>query len=246
MEKHLNFKDRTGEKHITNQGYEIEIIECFGKDNCTIRFPDGNIYKNRCYGDIKRGKVRNPFHPSFQGIGYMGIGKYNSVCNKEAYQSWNSLLQRCYDSNFHERSFTYKDCSVSDNWKNFQVFAEWHEKNYIVGFALDKDILVKGNKVYSSETCCFVPKQINQLFVKCDRARGQYPIGVYAHKDKFIFNCTRGKDKIRGRFNTPEEAFQAYKIEKEKYIKEVADKWRGKIAESTYQAMVNYKIEITD
>lgn len=49
-----------------------------------------------------------------------------------------------------------------------------------------------------------------------------------------------------GTFDTPEEAFQAFKTEKEAYIKEVADKWKGQITKQVYQAMYNYKIEITD
>lgn len=47
-------------------------------------------------------------------------------------------------------------------------------------------------------------------------------------------------------FDTAEEAFEVYKNEKEDYIKKLADKWNGKITEKAYQAMYNYKVEITD
>ena len=59
---------------------------------------------------------------------------------------------------------------------------KWIENNYyeIEGetMCLDKDILCKGNKIYSRDTCVFVPQRINSLFTKCDNARGDNPIGV--------------------------------------------------------------------
>lgn len=54
------------------------------------------------------------------------------------------------------------------------------------------------------------------------------------------------KNKNIGSFNTPEEAFEAYKTAKEKQIKEVADKWKPLIKPKVYQAIYNYKVEITD
>ncbi len=38
-----SFKDKTGEKHITNEGYEIQIIEYLGTYKCNIQFKDGTI-----------------------------------------------------------------------------------------------------------------------------------------------------------------------------------------------------------
>ena len=47
-------KNRVGEKYITNEGYEIEIIEYFSSINCTIRFKDGHLIFNRKYNHIKK------------------------------------------------------------------------------------------------------------------------------------------------------------------------------------------------
>ena len=119
--------------------------------------------------------------------------------------------------------------------------------NCIKEFALDKDILLKGNKIYSPETCCFVPQEINNLFIKRLRGRGKYPIGVSLNKGKYFSEISCGNTRISlGYFDTPQEAFQAYKTAKEAYIKEVADKWRGQITEQVYEAMYNYKVEIDD
>lgn len=247
MPKILN---RVGEKHITNEGYEIEIIEYFGAFNCTIQFKNGCIKDNVDYKTIKKGEIKNPYHKSFLGVGLFGQGDYKArVQNKSTiyYARWKNMLERCYNKKYQEMKPTYKDCSVDEKWHNFQVFAEWFEEKYKEGFELDKDILVKGNKIYSPETCCFVPKEINLLLVKCNSSRGNYPIGV--SKEGTKYRVRFGKNDKRGglgSFNTPEEAFEVYKTEKEKYIKEVAEKYKNQITEQTHQALINYKVEITD
>ena len=113
---------------------------------------------------------------------------------------------------------------------------------------LDKDILVKGNKIYSPETCCFVPNEINVLFTKKEKDRGEYPIGVSIISNKYVARCGVGnsKNKTIGSFKTPKEAFQAYKQYKEQYIKKVADKYKCQIPNNLYKAMYSYQVEITD
>lgn len=164
---------------------------------------------------------------------------------------WRHVIIRASSASYKEKFPTYKDVTVCDEWHNFQNFAEWFEQNYnpetMQGWHLDKDILVKGNKVYSPETCCFVPKEINFLFTNRKNQRGSYPIGVRPKGDKFQarINIFR-KSKCLGVFNTPEEAFQAYKTAKELYIKEVADEWKDKITQKVYEAMYRYEIKIND
>lgn len=51
---------RVGEKYITNEGYEIEIVEYFGAKVCTIKFDNGVTIKNKQYNDIVRGKIKKP------------------------------------------------------------------------------------------------------------------------------------------------------------------------------------------
>ena len=112
-------------------------------------------------------------------------------------------------------------------------------------FQLDKDILIKGNKIYSEETCAFVPQEVNLLFVKGEKSRGDYPIGVRFHKVSGMFRAMYN-NKLSEHFKTPEEAFCAYKEAKEAYIKEVANKWKDQIDQRVYEALMNYQVEITD
>ena len=120
-------------------------------------------------------------------------------------------------------------------------------------FHLDKDILIKGNKLYSSETCCLVPPNVNYLFTKRNALRGDTPIGVskdYRKSGNFVSICSNpyGKDYVHYGFTNPDEAFYQYKKDKEMVIQTVAniEYAKGSISEKCYNAMMNYQVEITD
>lgn len=134
------------------------------------------------------------------------------------------------------------------------MFAKWWDENYyeIEGqrMEVDKDILHKGNKIYSPNTCVFTPGNINALIINCKKVRGNYPIGVNKlDNGKFrarYSNAMSGKRIHLGCFDTPEEAFRVYKLNKENHIKEVADYYKNQIPERLYKALYNWIIEITD
>ena len=185
--------------------------------------------------------------PSILGIGILGIGKYNS--KHKFYEIWRGILKRCYCESTQKRQPTYIGCSVDEKWLNFQNFAEWCEQNYIDGFVLDKDILFKGNKIYGPDTCCFVPNEINLLFTKSNKKRGNFPIGVSYQKLRNNFRASIRKNNKQinlGDFKTPEEAFLKYKFWKESYIKDSAEEWKNIINPILYNTLINYKVEITD
>ena len=249
--------ERLGEKHTTNEGCEVEIIEYFNKKDCSVLFTNGVVLKNRKYKDVAEGRVKNPYHPSVHGLGCIGQGLHKSKefgKNRKVYSAWNNMLKRCYTKNYHIKQPSYKECSVDERWHNFQNFAKWCEAQ--IGYStvesnglyyqLDKDILVKGNKVYSPETCCFVPSEVNNLIIFSNSARGEYPVGVTFHKrlKKYAANISLGGvQKHLGYFEEVSEAFNSYKIAKERYIKFVAEKYFGKIGENVYQKLINYSID---
>lgn len=242
-------KDRIGEKHITKEGYNVQIIDSREYKDYAIQFEGGFIITTT-YQNIKKGQVKNPYHPSVCGVGYLGTGAHKTKIsgkNTKVYKVWTSMLQRSYCNKWLRKHTTYLGCSVHPDWHNFQTFAEWFEQNYKEGQELDKDVLVKGNKIYSPKTCCFIPQSVNLVIIKNNIRRGNYPIGVSKWKSKF--KATLHKEGIYfylGLFDTLEEAFQTYKIEKEVYIKEVAEKHKNQITENCYQALINYKVEIND
>lgn len=166
---------------------------------------------------------------------------------KEAYKHWTLMLRRCY-SNRKEFS-SYKDCDVCKDWLLFSNFYKWFIENYVDGYALDKDLICKGNKCYCPDYCCFIPTRINNLILRNKSRRGEYPIGVTKVKGMFKAQISENyKNVSLGLFNTPEEAFAAFKFEKERYVKELASEYynKGTITEKVYNALMNYKVEITD
>ena len=248
--------DRTGEVGVNNDGERITIIRYGNCDDIDVEFEDGTIVEHRTYDNFLRGKISNPYFPSAFGVGYMGIGEFKSKDENgkhtKCYNAWHNMLKRCYYSKYQEKNTTYENCTVCKEWHNYQVYAKWHNENYyeIEGqtMTLDKDILNKGNKGYSTETCVFTPQFINVLFTKRDTERGEYPIGVSKNGNKFkaLLNKGDGKQIYLGTFDTPEQAFLAYKKAKEEYIKEVAEKWKSQIPQKLYDAMMNYEVEIDD
>lgn len=180
----------------------------------------------------------------------VGINDVMGASKSPAFQIWTNMLMRCYDSATADSHPTYNNCTVCPEWHYLSNFKKWFDENYIEGYHLDKDILVKGNKVYSPETCCFIPIEINSLFTNRKRFRGKYPIGIQPKDGGYEVAMESNGERKRyiGYYRTIEEAFQAYKTEKEYRIKEVATRYynQGLITTRVYNAMLNYKIEITD
>lgn len=183
------------------------------------------------------------------GIGYHG--SENVDCTSKSYLKWHDMLVRCYNEKFHERQPQYRECTVCEEWLNYSNFKVWYDQNKIKGMSLDldKDILFKGNKIYSPETCCFVPHAINTLFLNKKADRGDFPIGVSYEKDKKKFRAYMsfmGKQIKIGTFDTAESAFARYKEYKEDVIKDIAEQYKDEIPYKVYEAMMNWEIEIDD
>ena len=163
---------------------------------------------------------------------------------------FSSLKSRVNGTTTTPRDYVYLDCYIHETWKTSEDFVLWAQsiEYYQDGWQLDKDILVKGNRVYGPDTCVFVPQQINKLLVKANSIRGDYPIGVKKHsKNTFRAQCCDGfGNQVYKNFRTVEEAFNWYKETKESVIKSVAARWKDQIDPRVYQALIDYKVEITD
>lgn len=257
------FKDRShyfkaGDQFTNTEGSRFEILEIRNFSEVVIRYLDEKAYETVVTtNNIKLGRVKNPYHPQIFGKGFMGVGPYSSThesgrgnCRQRTL--WGNMLMRCYDEEQLVKGPTYSDCIVEEHFLNYQNFAPWCEKQ--VGWeyndwCLDKDILKKGNKIYSRELCVFVPREINNLFTSRVRFRGDFPLGVYwcAVKERYVSQCNiNGKRTWLGYFGNPEEAFLVYKQAKERHIKEVAETWKDKIDPRVYDALNNWTIEVTD
>jgi len=244
--------NRVGEISLNTYKSKMTIIKYSGRNNVLVKFDNGYEIETR-YSRFKSGEVENPYDKSTYSIGYLGEGIYNNngivKPYKKQYDTWHRMLQRCYDENYQDTRPTYIGCTVCEEWHNFQNFAKWYDENFYEiedhRMELDKDILFKGNKVYSPETCVFVPNRINSLFIKSNAKRGDYPIGV-SYDNKNNKYMASGKNVYLGYYNTVKEAFNTYKEYKEKLIKQIANQYKNIIPQKLYDAMYSYEVEITD
>ena len=160
------------------------------------------------------------------------------------YSVWKSILRRCKNNK------NYLGCTVCDEWLEYQNFAGWYVNNdfYGLGYDLDKDILIKGNKIYSPTTCCLVPRVINQVFKNHEKPRKHIlPLGVSydkrnAHKKYGASLSLYGKQKHLGYYKTPEEASAAYVVAKEAYVKELALEYKDQIEPRAFESLMNWTV----
>ena len=256
--KYLNdvsYKDCVGKVFKSLNSGDFKIVKYNDSYNVEIQFVNTGYEMVARLGHIKSGGVKDPYSPSVYGVGITGTkypSRVNGVLTKE-YDLWTGMLRRCYSDALKKKYPTYIDCEVSDKFKSYEYFYEWCHKQ--IGFnskdwQLDKDLLVKGSKVYSENTCVFIPQEINLMLIKCDASRGEHLIGVCWHKKDNAFvakvSKTKGKREYLGFFKTEIEAFNSYKQAKESFVKEQANKWKSHIDERAYEALINYEVEITD
>lgn len=234
------------------------VIKYINKRNVFIKFIDTGYECVVDLGNIRKGAVKDKLLPSVQGVGIVGdeVTREDGQLLKE-YKLWSGMLTRCYSTTLHLSQPTYQGCSTSENFKYFSYFKKWchnqigfnsvDEKGH--PFQLDKDILVKGNKIYSEDTGCFIPREINSLLLSAKKLRGESLIGVSYHARDKKYTSTLVIDKknlFLGYFDTELEAFNAYKQAKEAHIKDVANKWKDKVDPRVYEGLMNYQVEITD
>ena len=256
--KYLNdvsYKDCVGKVCKSLNSGDFKIVKYNDSGNVEIQFLKTGFKVVATLGNIRKGYVKDLYTPSVFGVGVVGT-KYpsaiNSVKTKE-YELWTHMLERCYSDAFKKKRPTYEGCEVSNKFKSYEYFYEWCHSQIgfgVEGWHLDKDLLIKGNKVYSENTCVFLPHEINQILVKRTASRGEHLIGVHWHNASKAFVAQVGKSKGKqewlGVFKTEIEAFNAYKTAKESFVKEQANKWKSQIDERAYNALMNYQVEITD
>jgi hypothetical protein len=160
-------------------------------------------------------------------------GKRRRVWVCPVYVKWGDMLRRSYGKSYQNRQPTYMGTTVCDEWLIFSNFKRWVldvqvEKDW-ERLQLDKDILIPNNKIYSPETCCFVPQSIN-LWFSCKRNGKHTGVDYDKRSGRFYAICKRPKmlggsfKKFLGSFDTALEAHLAWKAKKHEYSQLLADK----------------------
>ena len=249
-----NMSIEVGSVFSSNAFGDFEIIKIDGFSKITVRFLDTGYTTTVCKQRVLRGSIKDRALPTLFGVGIIG-DKYptsrNGTLTRE-YKLWAKMLERCYNENYQRNYPTYKGCEVSKNFKSYEYFYEWCNRQegfcYAPEWHLDKDLLNKGGKLYSEENCVFLPKEINVAFTKNDAKRGDSPVGVNKKGNKFVAWCKKGNNlrEYLGTYDTKEQAFYAYKETKENYLKTLAEQYRDRLDTRAYNAIVNYKVSIDD
>lgn len=236
---------------MTNEGYDVVVVNYVNSVNVIVEILDNFGY--RCKVESKQlnlGTIKNPYHKSTLGVGYLGVGEYRcstkGVLTRE-YITWSSAMTRCYSEKYQNRFPKYRGCVMHEDWHNFQNFAKWYtsQVGYECGFDLDKDLLVAGNKVYSPNTCVIIPKQINNFLLLRKGDRGKHPLGVSfckAKKQYTAYCSEKSSRNLIGYYETPDEAHEAYKAKKESLAQSLACEWFGLVDSRVITALLKFKI----
>lgn len=247
---------KVGDKYQTYNSGVLVILRYINAKNILVKFLDTGYSTKVEKCQIKRGTLRDPYKPSIFGLGFIGRGEYkvkDSGKHTKVYRCWYNMFMRCYNENVHKNRPTYKRCTVSEDWYCFQTFAKWYEAcisklNPDENYELDKDILSRGNNVYSPEKCCLVPSKINNLLTHNKTTESETPTGVsYNNLSGKYTSAIRIKGvKIHlGTYDTDTAACNSYIEAKTESIKELALEVyeEKKITYATYQALLEFKMD---
>lgn len=186
---------------------EYDIVEYQNCENVTIRFRNTGYEYITSMNHIENNEVMDRLHRNVFG-GVVGMSDYDV----EIYKIWYNMLYRA-----NKQGGSYKDASVCKEWLYFPNFYSWAKnQNYQKGWHLDKDVIVRGNKEYSPQKCCFLPSEINTFFEKSNKAIGY---GMNRGKTKYVsFIRSKGKKLHLGTFDTKQEAQNAYITKKKELL----------------------------
>lgn len=256
-------KIKVGDTFQSTSCNTFTVIEVKNQGNIVIKFNDEFGHKTMTTSDVVRsGMIKNPYFPKVFNKGYFGVGTYKSRVGSsrhtrnstEEYRTWMNMLSRCYDPNYittKAGQACYVGVKVVDSWLDFQVFAEWYcvklaesqLKSPETKFVLDKDLLSPDVKIYSPETCCLIPEQINLLLInrllynktrklstirKCKNVT--YSIGISLNKKFTTFSG----------YKTEKECFDLYLSNKEKELNNSIENYKSVLNDEVYLALIEY------
>lgn len=223
----------------------VEYINSFKEIG--VSFLETNYSRVTSYQNLKLGYVRDPTadHRTHNGKGFTGhnTGRHRIQVNgikTKMYMAWDGMMARCYLRREGYNTKYFREVEVCENWKDFQNFGDWYEgvpQFNLSGWELDKDILSFCAGVYSPESCCVVPKYINNLFRFNAHERSKYGIGVRKNQRGSKYYCElsyKGKTKRQSGFFNPKEAEECYIQHKLKIVKEAAQEYKKDLDTRVY------------
>lgn len=248
-----------GQNYVSTTGEEYQVVEYKGSvKGVTIKFLSSGNTMVCSAKEVRNGSVKNPLQKSVFGVACFGEGPWKAKVNGKflpEYQLWIGLMTRIYHEPTLKDHPTYRTASICKEWHNFQNFAEWCQGQ--IGFlskqangksfALDKDLLIPNNKVYSPATCCFLPNHINVALKGRQSKKGEeIPSGVYWHNASSSYVAAANKNGQQfhlGCFGTVEQAKKVFRKFKTEYLRELAEEYKDRISVAAYEALRNINMD---
>ena len=242
---------KVGDTFLTKRCGICTVIEYVSYVEVYVKFEDGNIVKTRVQS-LGKGHCRNLNSKLVLGVGIndmLGAEKTKEFIKQR--QMWFGVLQRCFSIKLLERRPTYKNCKVSESWLWLSNFIkdiksiENYEKSLNEGWQLDKDLLSNEGKLYSKDTCCFIPRSLNLVLSSYPKKLNGLPKGVKLSKGGRYFAILQkeGNQIFLGSYDSVEEASRVYNIAKKEHLLNIADSIKDIVPENVYKALVNFNLE---
>jgi len=237
-------------KTYKNKDSTVTVLDYVKATRVLVRHDDefGHEMWTQAYR-IRNGDIKNPYGIHLNGVSFTGYGYCNSLdenLRRKVYSLWSCIVGRTLREGYVDKYNTYSDVTLCEQWHNFQVFCKWVNENeyFHSKFQLDKDLLIRGNREYSPDACCFLPQELNVVINVNYNTGNGLPVGVNVKGDIYYEAALsyKGSRKLLGQFNTIQEASDVYVEAKEAYVKELAHKWKDKIEPRAYEALMNWTV----
>lgn len=235
-------KYTVGSVFETNNFGKVEVLKYRGCRSIDIRFLNTGTVVTTTSSRLCDGGVRDRYAATVYGRGFIGEER-TKVKGKTlpAYLAWSNMMTRCYNPKYHERFPTYRGCKVSKDWFSFKTFKGWWEGNHVEGYELDKDLLGDG-KLYSEQTCAYIPAPLNMLLVSNYRQRGDCVLGVTLQNSGYYHaQVNKGNGTVSlGLFTSEIAAQEAYVNGKRLYTNSLLFSLygEGKISSRVWRSVV--------
>jgi hypothetical protein len=243
-----------GKVFKTNSYGDCVVIDYRDSKRVKVRFENTGYETEVPSGNLRKGLVKDCLAKCVAGVGFLGVGKYicrvkgrsakdggyRAGCRTLEYVFWESMMKRVYNHQNECMVRNYSDVSVCEEWHNYQNFAEWcqTQTGFKMGFHLDKDLLLEGNKVYSPTTCCFIPPHLNAAItgMKHTNTTG-YTGVVLTDTGRFLAGITMNGVGINlGTYDTKQQASLMYKSIKNAYVNSLAIIYKDEISIEAFTA----------